>query len=422
MSLSTPSFGKLAQFKAIWSEYLNAFRNITRQYRRSLFGMSAVAFGVIALTLAAGFIEWIFWAAREGTIQAGLGHIHVMKPGYLEGGQADPKKYLLPNDAPLMAELQRFPAVQTLAPRYSFTGLISRGDATISFIGEGVSPTPERIVSKRLEVSTGQNLADDDPKGILLGRGLAENLGVKVGDKVVLMANTQRGGVNAVECHVRGLFSTVSKAYDDSALRTPLSVAQELTRTSGSHRWILVLDSTALTATTTQALREKFKGAGVDFVPWNDLADFYNKVVALLSTQIGVVQFIIAIIIVLSISNTMMMNVMERTSEIGTSLAIGHSQRQVLRQFVFEGVTIGAIGGGLGVLIAWLLATVISWVGIPMPPPPGQSQGYTGAILLTGSLALNAFFLAVGTAFLASLYPAWKGSRMQIVEALRQGR
>lgn len=69
-----------------WLEYLNAFRNITRQYRRSLFGISAVAFGVVALTLAAGFIEWIFWATREGTIQSGLGHVHVMRPGYLDGG------------------------------------------------------------------------------------------------------------------------------------------------------------------------------------------------------------------------------------------------------------------------------------------------------------------------------------------------
>ena len=405
-----------------WSEYLNAFRNVTRQYRRSLFGVSAVAFGVVALTLAAGFIEWIFWATREGTIQAGLGHVHVMRPGYLDGGQADPLKYLLPKDSPLIEALGKFPTVRTLAPRLAFNGLISRGEATISFIGEGVSPEPERTVSKTLQISSGQNLSLDDPNGILLGRGLAENLGVKVGEKVVLLANTQRGGVNAVECTVRGLFTTVSKAYDDSALRAPLPVAQQLTRVAGSHRWILVLDDTGQTPTTTVALREKFKDSGVEFVPWYDLADFYNKVVALLSTQIGVVQFIIGIIIVLSISNTMMMNVLERTSEIGTCLAIGRNQRQILRQFIFEGMTIGVIGGTLGLLVGWSLATLISWVGIPMPPPPGQSQGYSAKIMVTGQLALNAFLLAVVTTLLASLYPAWKASRMKIVEALRTGR
>jgi len=406
----------------VWLEYLSAFRNITRQYRRSLFGVSAVAFGVAALTLASGFIEWIFWATREGTIQAGLGHVHVMRPGYLDGGQADPLKYLLPNDSGLVESLSKFPTVRTLAPRLAFNGLISHGDATISFVGEGVSPEPERILSKTLQISSGQNLAVEDSTGILLGRGLAASLGVKVGDKVVVLANTQRGGVNAVECTVRGLFSTVSKAYDDSALRAPLAVAQKLTRIASTHRWILVLDDTKQTSRTTLALREKFKDSGLEIVPWFDLADFYNKVVALLSAQIGVVQLIIGIIIVLSISNTMMMNVLERTAEIGTSLAIGRSQHQVLRQFIYEGITIGAIGGTVGLAVSLFLATVISSIGIPMPPPPGHSEGYNGEIILTGAIALKAFSLAVVTALLASLYPAWKASRMQIVEALRHGR
>ena len=52
-------------------EYLNAFRNVTRQFRRSMFGISAVTFGVVALILAAGFIEWIFWATREAPSRPG---------------------------------------------------------------------------------------------------------------------------------------------------------------------------------------------------------------------------------------------------------------------------------------------------------------------------------------------------------------
>jgi putative ABC transport system permease protein len=405
-----------------WLEYLNAFRNVTRQYRRSLFGISAVAFGVVALTLAAGFIEWIFWATREGTIQTGLGHVHVMRPGYLDGGQADPMKYLLPQDAPIEQDIGRFPSVRLLAPRLAFTGLMSHGEATISFIGEGVNPERERELTPNLNIPAGKPLASEDPKGIVLGAGLAENLGVKVGSKVVLLAKTPAGGINAVECTVRGLFTTVSKAFDDSALRVPLPLAQQLLRVSGSHRWILLLDDTKNTMPTVAALREKFRDGGVEFVPWYDLADFYNKVVALLSTQIGVVNLIIAIIIILSISNTMMMNVLERTAEIGTCLAIGRSQRQILHQFVYEGLTIGLIGGTLGLLVGWTLATLISWVGIPMPPAPGQSQAYRGEIMFTGQLALKAFLLAVGTTLVASLYPAWKASRMQIVEALRHGR
>lgn len=405
-----------------WSEFLNAFRNIVRQYRRSLFGISAVAFGVIALLLTAGFVEWIFWAAREGTIEEGLGHIHVMRPGYLENGQADPYRYLTPESALQVPAIEKLPAVRTAAPRVAFTGLVSHGETTLSFIGEGVSPEKERILSPSLQISSGRNLTPEDAKGILLGRGLAENLGAKVGDTVVLMATTPAGGFNAVEANVRGLFSTVSKAYDDSALRVPLPMAQRVLRISGVHLSILVLDETAHTADMLTKLRADFKDAGIQFVPWYELADFYNKTVTLMSQQVMVVELIIAIVIILSISNTMTMNVLERTSEIGTCLAIGRRRLQILRQFLYEGLTIGLIGGTLGVLVGWLLATLISWIGIPMPPPPGMTEGYTGAIMLTPGLAAQAFVLALATTLLASIYPAWRASRMEIVDALRHQR
>ena len=405
-----------------WFEYLGALRNVTRQYRRSLFGISAVAFGVVALLLAAGFIEWIFWATREGTIQNGLGHVQVMRTGYLADGHADPWRFLMPQSSAAKETIEKFAGVRLMAPRLAFNGIISHGDASVSFIGEGLDPEKEIVASRSLIVTSGETVSSAAPKGVMLGRGLADNLGVKVGDTVVLMSNTPTGGVNAVECTVRGLFTSGSKAYDDSALRLPLPLTQKLLRVSGVHRWILVLDDTQLTTSTTVALREQFRGSGLDFVPWYDQADFYNKLVALLSNQLGAVRLIIAVIIVLSISNTMMMNVLERTAEIGTCLAIGRSTRQILRQFIFEGLSIGLIGGALGVTLSVALASLISYVGIPMPPPPGMSQGYSGEILLTVPMATNTFLLALATTLLASVYPAWKASRLEIVDALRHNR
>jgi putative ABC transport system permease protein len=405
-----------------WLEYLMAFRSVTRQSRRTAFGVSAVTFGVVALVLAAGFIDWIFWATREGNIRNGLGHIHVMRPGYLQDGHADPWQFLMQEDSPVRQALGGFPKVRTVAPRLAFTGLVSRGDATLSFIGEGVSPAGEREVSRTLTIVAGENLSPGEPKGMLLGHGLAQNLGVSVGDTIVLLANTATGGMNGVEGTVRGLFNTVSKAYDDTALRLPLPLAQELVRVSGAHRWILVLEDTHDTARTVEALKTTFRDSGLEFVPWYDMADFYNKVVALLSRQIDVVKLIIGIIIILSISNTMMMNVLERTAEIGTSMAVGRRRAQILRQFVYEGFTIGLIGGLIGVALGVLLAIAISAVGIPMPPPPGMSQGYTGEIMVSIGLVVEALVIALVTSLLASVYPARRAARMQIVDALRHNR
>ena len=76
----------------------------------------------------------------------------------------------------------------------------------------------------------------------------------------------------------------------------------------------------------------------------------------------------------------------------------------------------------MGVTAGCLLAMLISAIGIPMPPPPGMSEGYNGEIMLTAQLLVEAFLLALATTLLASVYPAWKASRMQIVDALRHQR
>jgi putative ABC transport system permease protein len=404
------------------TDALLALRNVLRQRRRSLIGVAAVAFGVIALLLAAGFIEWIFWGMREGTIRSRLGHVQIAAKGYLEKGVADPFAYLLPADSPAKASTAQLPGVRTLAPRLAFSGLASVGEATLSFLGEGMDPEREAELNTNVAMVSGEGLSPADPRGIIVGWGLAENLGVKVGDTIVLLATTRSGGINAVEGRVRGLFSTVTKAYDDAALRVPLPLAQELLRVSGSHTWVLLLDRTERTSAIVDYLRQTLASEAVEVVPWYDLADFYNKTVALFSRQVSVMKLIVAIIIVLSIANVMTMSVMERTGEIGTALALGVPRMRILAQIVFEGLALGAIGGAIGVVVGFALSKIISAIGIPMPPPPGMARGFSGEILVTGRIAFDAFVLAVATALAASVYPAWKASRMIIVDALRHNR
>ncbi len=228
--------------------------------------------------------------------------------------------------------------------------------------------------------------------------------------------------MNAIEVKVRGLFATVSKAYDDSAMRAPTFVAQTLLRVDGAHRWVVVLRDTADTPAALAEFRSRFADQDLEFVPWYELADFYNKTVQLLSRQMGFMHGIIGLLIVLTIANSMMMSVLERTSEIGTSMALGTPRRGILAQFVTEGLVLGLVGGLAGLLLGIGLAALISAVGIPMPPPPGQTQSYRAGMIVTPPAVLQAFALAAVSALVAALYPAWKASRIEIVDALRHGR
>lgn len=415
MSTRTATLGTLTV------DFRLALRNVLRQRRRSAIALVAIGFGVIAMMLSGGYIEWVFWANREQVAVNQFGHIQVSKPGYQEAGRADPLAFLLPDTSPALSALARIPGVRAVSPRLNFNGLLSHGDSTLSFIGEGIDPARDPS-NRNLAITEGHPLSADDPKGILLGIGLAANLGVKTGSTVVLLANTATGGINAVEVHVRGLASTSMKAYDDTMLRAPLGTARTLLRTAGAHLWVVGLARTELTDHVLAEIHRDPVFRSYEVTPWNRLADFYNKTVALFSRQMDVVKLIIGLIIVLSIGNTMSMSVMERTVEIGTAMALGVRRRRILGLFLLEGALLGAIGGLVGAALGYLMASLISYIGIPMPPAPGMSRGFVAAILITPAIAAEALLIAVATALAASVYPAWRASRLVIVEALRHNR
>jgi putative ABC transport system permease protein len=374
--------------------------------------------------MAAGFFEANYESMREGTIRARIGHIVVTAPGYLDSGAADPFRFLIPERNDARDLIEAFPNVDTVAPRISFNGLISLGESTVSFMAEGVDPEREHKLSGAVKILQGNDLSSVDTKEAILGEGLAQNLGIKAGQSVVLVVNTRSGGVNALEVRVVGIFSTIAKAYDDFALRLPLKTAQTLLRTEGVHAWLVLLEATSQTDRMVDRLQRKVQGQDLQFTPWQktSAADFYNKTVSLFSKQVMVVKLMIAVIIVLSISNTMMTNVRERTGEIGTCMALGDTRRTVLRRFLVEGSVLGLAGGLMGVVFGIALAQIISAVGIPMPPPPGMASGYIGTILITPGIVADALLLSVLTAFLAGIVPAWKASRLSIVDALRYAR
>jgi putative ABC transport system permease protein len=398
-----------------------AWRNVIRQGRRSLIAIFAIGCGVIAMMLTEGFIEWLLWANREGVAVTQLGHIQIAKPGYYENGKSDPFPYLLPRAIPdLQADLFG-QDLKSITPRLDFSGLISHGDSTLSFVGQGIDATNDPGLHY-LAIVDGQTLAAEDPKGILVGVGLAANLDIRVGDNVVLLTGTRTGGMGAIEAHVRGLASTSMKAYDDSMIRVPIGLARQLLRTEGAHVWVVSLRDTDRTGVITDRLRKDTALTTYEIQPWTALADFYNKTVELLGRQVAVVRTIIAAIIVLSITNTMTMSVIERTVEIGTAMALGVQRQRILGQFVMEAALLGIIAGACGAVIGFLAAMAISAVGIPMPPAPGMSRGFTASIMITPAIVGDALLLAVVSTLLASAYPAWRASRLEIVNALRHNR
>lgn len=384
---------------------------------RWLAGALAAMMGAMALILAGGFIDRTMFMFREDIIRSHYGHLQVLA--------SDPSELLTRSrkaldelTASIEARLAPLGPV-VVAPRSSFVGLISRGERTVSFLGEGVEPERERDLSRAVRVSEGRSFSGNDDNEVLLGEGLAKGLGAKVGDKVALVVNTPGGGVNALEVTVTGIFHSAAKAYDDRALRLPLSAAWKLNRSEGVSRLLVLLPSTDLVEKAARLMAPLDAPAGSVVRRWSDLADFYNKTSTLFDRQLAVVRWLILAIVLLAVGNAMMRSVLERTREIGTMMALGRPRKAVIRRFVLEGVFIGACGASCGVLLGTLLALAVSAVGIPMPPPPGTSHGFLGGIDVSVGSALRALGYVSATALVAAFVPALMAARLNIVDALR---
>lgn len=398
-----------------------ALRNLLRHRRRASIAIFSVALGTAALAVASGFIAGMFADFREATIESQYAHIQITRPGYHENGLADPARYLLPNDAAAKT-LSTLPHVRAWGPRLGLTGLVSHGESTLSFVGEGFDPAHDLTGDRSLKIVQGHRLGVADHDRILLGKGLATLLGVQAGDAVVVLVDTPASGLSAIDAKVAGVFESVSKAYDDSALLVHIQAARKLLKVEGAHSWLVYLDKTESTPGMAEDFRTRFGAPGFEVRTWDQLAEFYRRAVDLFQQQLDVVRFIVVAIILLGISNTMMMSVMERTGEIGTAMALGVRPRILLGQFVLEGALIGLLGSLAGLALAVMIGWGIDALHIDMPPPPGLTRGYLAHLVFTPAIAVEALLVGLGTTTLASLYPAWRASRMVIVDAIRHNK
>ncbi|HUX65350.1 ABC transporter permease [Sulfuricella sp.] len=396
-----------------------AFRNIFRNRLRTALTLAAIITGVAAIIISGGFVEDVFVQLREATIHSRIGHVQIMRRGYIEYGRREPSRYMIAQPKVVVDAVQPIPHVQAVMTRVNFSGLANNGRADLPIIGEGVEPGKEARLGTATTIVAGRLLREADAFGAVIGEGVAAALHLRPGSFVTLMVNTPEGALNTLEYEVVGVFRTFSRDYDDRAVRIPLSAAQELLFTKSVHSAVVLLDDTAATDAVTAAIRARLEPLGYVVKPWYELADFYQKTEALYRRQFGALQSIILVMLVLSVASTINMVVYERTGEFGTLLAMGLRRRQIFKLVLLENALLGLLGSLLGVVVGGALAGLISGIGIPMPPPPGSNVGYTATIRLVPWVLVVAALTGALAAVAAAVLPARRASRLPVVDALR---
>lgn len=405
-----------------------ALRNALRNRRRSLLTALTVTFGIALLLLGMAWIEGVLGGALRNAAEI-AGHVRVVKPGFAQKEQLMPLFENVAESDPVVAVARAVPGVQGAYARLSLPVTLSVGDEigekfTLLQAADDAWFTDRMRLGERLV--EGHMLQGD--KEIVLGKVAAEQAGAKVGDKVIVLGQTQDGALSPARLDVVGIVDMGNTGQNRISYVT-LEKARYLADIPTGALEVLVYgdDPDAagpLAASLAAALAGDPATAGLLVQPWNERAP-YDGMLQISSTISFVAAFAIVFITALGVLNTMLMSVMERTAEIGVLRAMGQRRWQVVVMFMIEAVGISVVGGVLGAILGGLVGYFwLERVGIDLG---SAIRGFPSEVPINSVMhgdvkfehLVRGVLLGLVMALAGSLGPAIRASAIQPVEAMR---
>jgi len=408
-----------------------ATRNLRRQLRRSLLTSAAMVLGVALLvfsrSLASGAHEdWI-----EAGVRLGTGHVAIQAPGYRARRTLDDR--LEASDLERVRSALGAPAVARhvveRTTRLEVQGLASSANGAVPVLVMGVEPATERRFSRLAERRVeGDYLPADDPLAAYMGRELAERLDVGPGSRVVLTAQDATGQVVGQLVRVRGIFETGLPDVDERIVHIPLATARSWLSAGGAATTVaLLLDASGAVDPVARALDEALSpGRRIAVLRWQEAMPELEAAVRMDDFGDYVFHAVTLAIVALAIINTILMSVLQRTREFGVVRALGMTRGETGAQVLVEGVLLSATSGLIGIALGFLVTWTFFRNGLDYSFLMEEGFRAAGAVIdpvvrphfdllqLVGSL-LFVFIIGVG----ASLYPAWRATRIDVAEAMK---
>jgi lipoprotein-releasing system permease protein len=396
----------------------------TRFLREGRMQTLLIIVGVAAGVAVVAYISALVTGLQRNTIEKTLGaQAHVTMSPLDEGlrvpptlrsaemrkfEQAQPRAQRprsIDNWQQLLPELEALPQVAAVSPMVSAAGLAVRGEASRAIALMGVElERYDLIVKLRSKIVAGS--ARLGPGEGIIGRDLALDLGVQVGDRIGIVT----GGVEDA-LRITALVDLGVKELNRRTVIVPLRTAQSLVGLPGS---ATALDIALVDIWAAQRLADELSAR------WPYKTESWQQanaqLVAALNAQsvsTSVIRGVVMIVVVLGIASVLVVSVVQKQREIGILRAMGATRGQVLRVFLLQGLIVGALGSALGVLLAvgliWVFTHFVRGSdGLPL-----------FNITLEAGLALRIAVLATVCGLLASVAPALRASRLDPAQAIR---
>ncbi len=399
---------------------LLAWQNLGRNARRTLATTLLIAMGVTGILTTSGFALYTYESLREFAMREN-GQLILSHPDFFEMDEEYPLQLGIDNFEDIRKQLLTDMQISYVLPSIDFNGLITNGEKSTIFLGEGVDVDLPKVLGPALDITEGHALSRYPDEAadfeVILGQGLARSLDAQIGTGLTLMSSTADGALNAIDVVVRGIMSTGVPEMDARYLMIHYSSAQFLLDTQRVSQLSIYLRDKTSQAQYRAQLGNDFPDLKV--TPWEDLATFYHSVKNLYDRIFGVMGGIILIMVMFAVFNTSAMSVMERIREIGTLSAMGTHRHEIVRLFAIESVLLSVIGSFIGYIISAAISLGLTLMDVQMPPAPGQTEGYPLQVYFSMPVAVYALMGVAVISIIASLIAVRKGTHLSVSEALR---
>lgn len=410
-----------------------AFRNLLRHKRRTLLTGMVISVGLLLYIFMDSVMSGLDRGSIDNMINLSTSAIKIYTKQYDDDKEAFPLKYNMENVTDIERKLLTIDRVAGVAPRTMFLGELSNYEESLPIVGTVVDPQKDTTVFTLSQHIQGSYFSADNEREIIIGKSLAQDLKVKPGDFITLYAHTRYESRNADDFKIVGLLHTTDPNLNKSGVFISYAAANHfldleamVTELNVQLERRINFDDLLKDMKTVRVLVEKSFPSVVTYT-FAELGAGVLELVRQKKLWGAFMTFVLLLIAGVGIINSVLMSVYERIREIGVMRAMGFSAEDILRMFMFEGLMIGFLGsfGGvvLGIISVWLLTTV----GWPLDRLYGDAYSDTSGFPVWGTiygewnvvLIIGTFLFGMVTAFCASIVPARKAARMQVIEALR---
>lgn len=397
-----------------WAEWAIAVAFLREGRVQTVMIATGIAVGVAVIIFVTALIQGL----QANVIQRTLGtqaHIRLLMPdetnikaplnnGAIELAQEDKRAQRLrsiTNWQQLLAVLDNRPELTAVSPLVSGPALAKRGEAVESVALVGIVPARyARIIPLADYVIEGQlRLGADDA---LIGRLLAEDLGVRVGSKIRLETGQDDGRV----VNIAGIFELGVRELDARYIYMELKQVQPLLNLIGG---VTVIDLKVANIFTAETVAQQIgRMTGLKAESWIATNSQLMNALTAQSLSTNMISIFVGISVAFGIASVLSVTVVQRTREIGILRATGASQGQILRVFLLQGALFGLFGSCLGIAVSYLLVWSFNNFG------PGLFY-----IPVAPQLLAVALISATLVGILAALVPARRAAMMDPVVAIR---